>query len=58
LSINVEFDSLSVFISQFYVIYSRKYTRFCEGLQFQDLNAQKRQASRGLLAFKTQYFKG
>jgi len=27
-------------------------------MQFQDLNAQKIPATRGLLAFKSQYFKG
>jgi len=31
---------------------------FCGGLQFQDLNAQKIWASRGLPAFKSRYVKG
>jgi hypothetical protein len=31
---------------------------FLGGMQFQDINAQKIPASRGLLAFKSHYFKG
>ena len=59
LCINVEFYSLS---NHFYFIIlcyiEQKIICFCGVLQFQDLNAQKILARRGLLAFKSQYFKG
>jgi len=40
------------------MLYRAENMCFCGGLQFQDLNAQKIPASRGLLAFKNQYVKG
>ena len=56
---NVEFYSLSnSFYLKILCYIEKKYTCFCGGLQFQDLNAQKILASRGLRPFKSQYFKG
>jgi hypothetical protein len=59
-SMNVEFYSLS---NTFYFIIlcyieQKIYICFCGGLQFHDLNAQKIPATRGLLEFKSPYFKG
>ena len=59
LSMNVEFYSLSNsfhFIILCYI--EQKIYLFCGSLQFQDLNAQKTPASRGLWPFKCQYCKG
>jgi len=58
-SVNGEFYSLSnsfCFVILCYI--EQKIYLFLWSLQFQDLNAQKILASRGLLAFKSQYFKG
>jgi len=40
------------------MLYRAENICFCGGPQFQDLNAQKIPATRGLLAFKIQYFEG
>jgi hypothetical protein len=40
------------------VLYRAENICFCGGLQLQDLSAQKIPASGGLLAFKSQYFRG
>ena len=53
-SMNVDFYSLS---NSFYFIILC-YIEQKIYLQFQDLNAQKSPASRGLWPFKSQYFKG
>ena len=59
-SVNVEFYSLSNHFCFIILccIEQKIYLFFCGGLQFRDLNAQKIPASRGLLAFKSQYVKG
>ena len=56
---NAEFYSLSNSFHFIILLYrAENIPCFCGGMQFQDLNAQTILATRGLLAFKSQYFKG
>jgi len=57
-SIHVEFYSLSNSYYFIILLYRAEKICFCGGTQFQDLNAQKNPAGRGLLAFKMPYAKG
>ena len=50
--------SFKQFLFHNFKLYRAENICFCGGTQFQDLNAQKTPAGRGLLAFKSPYAKG